>query len=68
MSRPLVAAVRPSRTPRTRRSAAAVAAREHAVPREVGGDLTDADLRTRVRVLAQTLTLFDTVDVNRPPP
>lgn len=32
--------------------------------REVGGDLTDADLRSCVRVLAQMLTLFDTVDVN----
>ncbi|MFD3730930.1 MarR family winged helix-turn-helix transcriptional regulator [Streptomyces sp. NPDC058632] len=51
-----------------RAAIAAVVAREHAVLREVGGDLTDADLRTCVRVLAQMLTLFDTVDVNRSPP
>ncbi|MBL3670044.1 winged helix-turn-helix transcriptional regulator [Streptomyces sp. M2CJ-2] len=47
-----------------RAAIAAVVAREHAVLREVGGDLTDADVRTCVRVLAQMLTLFDTVDVN----
>ncbi|MFF0109299.1 MarR family winged helix-turn-helix transcriptional regulator [Streptomyces hirsutus] len=47
-----------------RAAIAAAVAREHAVLREVGGDLTDADLRSCVRVLAQMLTLFDTVDVN----
>jgi DNA-binding MarR family transcriptional regulator len=47
-----------------RAAIAAVVAREHAVLREVGGDLTDADVRTCVRVLAQMLTLFDDVDVN----
>ncbi|MEU6526257.1 MarR family winged helix-turn-helix transcriptional regulator [Streptomyces sp. NPDC046924] len=47
-----------------RAAIAAVVAREHAVLREVGGDLTDADVRTCVRVLAQMLTLFDGVDVN----
>lgn len=47
-----------------RAAIAAAVAREHAVLREVGGDLTDADLRSCVRVLAQMLALFDTVDVN----
>ncbi|PWI06630.1 MarR family transcriptional regulator [Streptomyces sp. NWU339] len=51
-------------TEKGRAAIAAVVAREHAVLREVGGDLTDADVRTCVRVLAQMLTLFDTVDVN----
>ncbi|MEV0692183.1 MarR family winged helix-turn-helix transcriptional regulator [Streptomyces sp. NPDC050388] len=51
-------------TEKGRAAIAAVVAREHAVLREVGGDLTDADVRTCVRVLAQMLALFDTVDVN----
>ncbi|MEU2600087.1 MarR family winged helix-turn-helix transcriptional regulator [Streptomyces hirsutus] len=51
-------------TDRGRAAITAAVAREHAVLREVGGDLTDADLRSCVRVLAQMLTLFDTVDVN----
>ncbi|MGW3682271.1 MarR family winged helix-turn-helix transcriptional regulator [Streptomyces prasinus] len=46
----------------------AVVAREHAVLREAGGDLTDADLRACVHVLTRMLALFDTVDVDGPPP
>ncbi|MGW1892458.1 MarR family winged helix-turn-helix transcriptional regulator [Streptomyces sp. NPDC002004] len=38
--------------------------REHALLRQVGGDLTDADLTACVRVLTQMLALFDNVDVN----
>ncbi|BDM70017.1 MarR family transcriptional regulator [Streptomyces nigrescens] len=38
--------------------------REHALLRQVGGDLTDADLTACVRVLTQMLALFDHVDVN----
>ncbi|MGW9493290.1 MarR family winged helix-turn-helix transcriptional regulator [Streptomyces prasinus] len=45
-----------------------VVAREHAVLREVGGDLTDADLRACVHVLTRMLALFDTVEVDGPPP
>ncbi|MFE9774844.1 MarR family winged helix-turn-helix transcriptional regulator [Streptomyces sp. NPDC005931] len=41
-----------------------VVAREHAVLRGVGGDLTDADVRSCVRVLTEMLRLFDHVDVN----
>jgi DNA-binding MarR family transcriptional regulator len=40
----------------------AVADREHAVLREVGGNLTDAELTACVRVLSQMLALFDEVD------
>ncbi|WP_309059538.1 MarR family transcriptional regulator [Streptomyces sp.] len=47
-----------------RTAIAAVVAREHAVLRDVGGGLTDADVRTCVRVLAEMLKLFDHVDVN----
>ncbi|MCK7626600.1 MarR family winged helix-turn-helix transcriptional regulator [Streptomyces sp. RS10V-4] len=39
-------------------------ARESALLRQVGGDLTDADLTACVRVLRQMLELFDHVDVN----
>ncbi|MFB6435916.1 MarR family winged helix-turn-helix transcriptional regulator [Streptomyces sp. NPDC056411] len=42
----------------------AVTAREHALLRQVGGDLTDADLTACVRVLREMLELFDHVDVN----
>ena len=42
----------------------AVTSRELALLREVGGDLTDADVATCVRVLARMLDLFDDVDVN----
>ncbi|MBF9067469.1 MarR family winged helix-turn-helix transcriptional regulator [Streptacidiphilus fuscans] len=40
----------------------AVTGREHALLREVGGDLTDAELTTCVRVLSRMLALFDDVD------
>ncbi|MGA4838377.1 MarR family winged helix-turn-helix transcriptional regulator [Streptomyces sp. G45] len=42
----------------------AAAAREHAVMRQVRGDLTDADVTACVRVLTSMLELFDDVDVN----
>ncbi|KPC60841.1 MarR family winged helix-turn-helix transcriptional regulator [Streptomyces chattanoogensis] len=42
----------------------AVTTREHALLRQVGGDLTDADVRACVRVLTEMLELFDHVDVN----
>nr|WP_197973306.1 MULTISPECIES: MarR family transcriptional regulator [Streptomyces] len=42
----------------------AVLAREHTVLREVGGDLTDADVRTCLRVLGEMLKRFDHVDVD----
>ncbi|MFI2189976.1 MarR family winged helix-turn-helix transcriptional regulator [Streptomyces sioyaensis] len=42
----------------------AVTTREHALLRQVDGDLTDADLTACVRVLTQMLELFDNVDVN----
>lgn len=42
----------------------AVVAREHAVLRNVGGGLTDADVRACVRVLGAMLGLFDHVDVD----
>ncbi|MGI5460080.1 MarR family winged helix-turn-helix transcriptional regulator [Streptomyces sp. CA-249302] len=38
--------------------------REHALNREVGGDLTDAELQACVRVLKQMLKTFDHVDVD----
>jgi DNA-binding MarR family transcriptional regulator len=37
--------------------------REHALNRQVGGDLTDAELRACVRVLKEMLKTFDHVDV-----
>ncbi|MFF2145372.1 MarR family winged helix-turn-helix transcriptional regulator [Kitasatospora sp. NPDC058190] len=40
----------------------AVTAREHALLRQVGGDLTDVDVATTVRVLGQMLELFEDVD------
>ncbi|MGW1623933.1 MarR family winged helix-turn-helix transcriptional regulator [Streptomyces sp. NPDC002172] len=41
----------------------AVLAREHALNRQVGGDLTDAEITACVRVLKQLLRTFDHVDV-----
>ncbi|MFJ9563789.1 MarR family winged helix-turn-helix transcriptional regulator [Streptomyces fuscichromogenes] len=41
----------------------AVLAREHALNRQVGGDLTDAEVTACVRVLKQLLVTFDHVDV-----
>ncbi|GGZ22189.1 MarR family winged helix-turn-helix transcriptional regulator [Streptomyces poonensis] len=41
-----------------------VIARESALLREVGGDLTDADVDTCVRVLTRMLEVFEDVDVN----
>ncbi|GAB2698195.1 MarR family winged helix-turn-helix transcriptional regulator [Kitasatospora kifunensis] len=42
----------------------AVLSREHALLREVGGGLTDAEINTCLRVLRQMLDVFDHVDVN----
>ncbi|WP_409467962.1 MarR family winged helix-turn-helix transcriptional regulator [Streptomyces sp. HC307] len=42
----------------------AVLAREHGILREVGGDLTDAEVTACLRVLGEMLKLFDHVDVN----
>ncbi|MGW5634702.1 MarR family winged helix-turn-helix transcriptional regulator [Streptomyces sp. NPDC003832] len=42
----------------------AVLAREHALNRQVGGGLTDADLRACVKVLSEMLRTFDQVDVD----
>ncbi|MEV5440598.1 MarR family transcriptional regulator [Streptomyces sp. NPDC052682] len=42
----------------------AVLAREHALLRQVGGDLTDAEVSACLRVLGEMLRLFDHVDVN----
>ncbi|MEV0278192.1 MarR family winged helix-turn-helix transcriptional regulator [Streptomyces sp. NPDC050610] len=42
----------------------AVTTREHELLRRVGGDLTDADVATCVRVLTRMLELFEDVDVN----
>ncbi|MEV5136732.1 MarR family transcriptional regulator [Streptomyces syringium] len=47
-----------------RAAIAAVLDHEHALLRQVGGDLTDADVATCVRVLGRMLELFDDVDVN----
>ncbi|MEV7320134.1 MarR family transcriptional regulator [Streptomyces sp. NPDC093970] len=41
----------------------AILAREHAVNRQVGGGLTDADITACVRVLKELLRTFDHVDV-----
>ncbi|GGT23652.1 MarR family winged helix-turn-helix transcriptional regulator [Streptomyces chromofuscus] len=51
-------------TAQGRAAITAVVAREHTVLREVGGELTDADVRACVRVLGEMLKLFDHVDVN----
>ncbi|WP_031482458.1 MarR family winged helix-turn-helix transcriptional regulator [Streptomyces bicolor] len=42
----------------------AILGREHALNRQVGGELTDAELRACVRVLKQMLKTFDHVDVD----
>ncbi|MFC9235737.1 MarR family winged helix-turn-helix transcriptional regulator [Streptomyces decoyicus] len=42
----------------------AVTVREHALLRQVDGDLTDAEVTACVRVLTRMLELFDHVDVN----
>ncbi|MFE0177953.1 MarR family winged helix-turn-helix transcriptional regulator [Streptomyces sp. NPDC059002] len=42
----------------------AVVAREHALLRQVDGDLTEADVATCVHVLTRMLAIFDHVDVN----
>jgi DNA-binding MarR family transcriptional regulator len=41
----------------------AILAREHALNRQVGGDLTDAEITACVRVLKELLRTFDHVDV-----
>ena len=42
----------------------AVLGREHYLNRQVGGDLTDAEVRATVRVLREILKTFDHVDVD----
>jgi len=42
----------------------AVTTRERALLRQIGGNLTDADVAACVRVLGRMLELFDDVDVN----
>ncbi|MGC9543830.1 MarR family winged helix-turn-helix transcriptional regulator [Streptomyces sp. UG1] len=42
----------------------AILAREHALNRQVGGDLTEDELRACVRVLKQMLKTFDHVDMD----
>ncbi|NUO40682.1 MAG: MarR family transcriptional regulator [Streptomyces sp.] len=42
----------------------AILAREHALNRQVGGELTDAELRACRRVLKEMLRTFDEVDVD----
>ncbi|MFF9817221.1 MarR family winged helix-turn-helix transcriptional regulator [Streptomyces sp. NPDC014006] len=42
----------------------AVLTRERALLRQVGGDLTEADLTACLRVLGEMLAVFDDVDVN----
>ncbi|MET7473618.1 MarR family winged helix-turn-helix transcriptional regulator [Streptomyces sp. NPDC005648] len=42
----------------------AILAREHALNRQVGGELTEAELRACVRVLKEMLRTFDHVDVD----
>ncbi|MFI8193473.1 MarR family winged helix-turn-helix transcriptional regulator [Streptomyces sp. NPDC085946] len=46
-----------------RAAIAAVLAREHALLRETGGDLTAADVSACLRVLGEMLRLFEDVDV-----
>lgn len=41
-----------------------VLGREHHLNRQVGGDLTDAEVRACVRVLTEILRTFDHVDVD----
>ncbi|AKZ59645.1 putative marR-family regulatory protein [Streptomyces ambofaciens ATCC 23877] len=49
-------------TDRGRETVTAVLDREHRILREVGGDLTDADVATCLRVLGAMLTALDHVD------
>lgn len=42
----------------------AVLAREHQLNRQVGGDLTDAEVRACVKVLTEILKTFDHVDID----
>ncbi|MGI5379845.1 MarR family winged helix-turn-helix transcriptional regulator [Streptomyces sp. CA-251387] len=42
----------------------AILAREHALNRQVGGDLTDGELRACVRVLKEMLKTFDHVEMD----
>ncbi|MDH6220721.1 MarR family winged helix-turn-helix transcriptional regulator [Streptomyces pseudovenezuelae] len=42
----------------------AILAREHALNRQVGGDLTDAELRACARVLKEMLRTFDPADAD----
>ncbi|MEZ0092211.1 MarR family winged helix-turn-helix transcriptional regulator [Streptacidiphilus sp. EB129] len=51
-----------------RAAVAAVTAREHALLRQAGGDLTGAEVATCVRVLSRMLELFDDVDVSTAEP
>ncbi|WP_030679163.1 MarR family winged helix-turn-helix transcriptional regulator [Streptomyces sp. NRRL B-1347] len=51
-------------TPEGRSAIAAATAREHAVMRQVRGDITDADVTACVHVLTRMLELFDDVDVD----
>ncbi len=53
-------------TPDGKAAITAVTTREHAILRQVGGDLTDADVATCVRVLTRMLELFEDVDVDAP--
>ncbi|MFF3875972.1 MarR family winged helix-turn-helix transcriptional regulator [Streptomyces sp. NPDC001978] len=46
----------------------AVTAREHALLRQAGGDLTDTDVAACVRVLGRMLELFNDVDVSNVEP
>ncbi|MEV4557109.1 MarR family transcriptional regulator [Kitasatospora sp. NPDC049285] len=46
----------------------AVTAREYALLRQAGGELTEADLDTCVRVLGRMLELFDDVDLGQTEP
>ncbi|MFF4799011.1 MarR family winged helix-turn-helix transcriptional regulator [Streptomyces sp. NPDC001351] len=47
-----------------RATIAAILGREHHLNRQVGGDLTDAELRATVRVLREMLKTLDHVDVD----
>ncbi|GGU41622.1 MarR family winged helix-turn-helix transcriptional regulator [Streptomyces violascens] len=51
-------------TDKGRAAITALTIREHALLRQVGGDLTDTDLTACKRVLTHMLELFDHVDVN----
>jgi DNA-binding MarR family transcriptional regulator len=51
-------------TDKGRAAITAVIEREHALLRQVGNDLTDADVTACVKVLSRMLDLFEDVDVN----